>query len=69
MVGMPTFILIEWHPKGTAKQSERRLLLYHGAQCQALYNQGLDLDPMACWPMDAVDWDQLRDILVAKGTQ
>ncbi len=62
---LPTFILIEWHPKGTLKASEKRLLLYHGRQSQALAIDGLSTQALAVWPLNAVDWAVLRQLLVA----
>jgi hypothetical protein len=57
---MPTYILVQWHPKGTTKASETRLLLYHGTQAQELHERGVDTLPVAQWPMNAVDWTELR---------
>ena len=58
-MGMPTYILVQWHPKGTTKASETRLLLYHGTQAQELHERGVDTLPVAQWPMNAVDWTEL----------
>ena len=64
-LNLPTFILIEWHPKGTLKASEKRLLLYHGKQCQALVKDGLNAPPLAEWPLDSVNWPALREWLTS----
>jgi hypothetical protein len=58
-MGMPTYILVQWHPKGTTKASETRLLLYHGTQAQELYERGVDTPPVAQWALNAVDWTEL----------
>jgi hypothetical protein len=62
-MGLPTYFLVEWHPKGTEKKSERQLLLYHGSQGQQLLMQGVDVEPMARWTMNQIDWGKLRDLL------
>ena len=62
-MGLPTYILVEWHPKGTTKLAEKRLLLYHGAQAQELFQDGVSTPPVAQWPLNSVDWASLRDIL------
>ena len=60
---MPAYILVEWHPKGTLKLTEKRLLLYHGAQAQDLHLKGVDTAPLGQWPLNAVDWDEIRALL------
>ena len=62
-MGLPTYILVEWHPKGTTKLAEKRLLLYHGEQAQELFQDGVSTPPVAQWPLNSVDWASLRDIL------
>jgi hypothetical protein len=57
---MPTYILVQWHPKGTTKASETRLLLYHGTQAQELHERGVDTPPVAQWALNAVDWTELE---------
>jgi hypothetical protein len=57
---MPTYILVQWHPKGTTKASETRLLLYHGTQAQELHERGVDTLPVAQWALNAVDWTELE---------
>jgi hypothetical protein len=65
-MGMPTYILVQWHPKGTTKASETRLLLYHGTQAQELHERGVDTLPVAQWALNAVDWTELgREIAIS----
>ena len=59
-IGLPTYILIEWHPKATTKLAEKRLLLYSGSQAQELYLHGVDTPAVASWALNAVDWEDLR---------
>ena len=59
-IGLPTYILIEWHPKATTKLAEKRLLLYSGCQAQELYLHGVHTPAMASWALNAVDWEDLR---------
>jgi hypothetical protein len=61
---MPTYLLVEWHPKSTKKLSEKSLLLYHGTQVQDLVARGLETRPIDRWPLNAVNWEQLRQHLV-----
>ena len=63
-MGMPTYLLVEWHPKSTKKLSEKVLLLYHGTQVQELVARGLETRPIDHWPLNAVNWEQLRQHLV-----
>ena len=63
LLKMPTFILVEWHPKGTQKKSERQLLLYDGKQAQELYMKGVLVEPLGCWALDNVDWNEVRGLL------
>ena len=66
-MGMPTYILVQWHPKGTTKASETRLLLYHGTQAQELHERGVDTLPVAQWALNAVDWDELERQIAISG--
>ena len=61
---MPTYLLVEWHPKSTKKLSEKSLLLYHGLQVQDLVARGLETRPIDRWPLNSVNWEQLRQHLV-----
>ena len=62
-MGLPTYILIEWHPKGTTKLAEKRLFLYHGSQAQELFQEGVSTPSVAQWPLNSVDWTSLRGFL------
>jgi len=55
--------LVEWHPKGTLKLAEKRLLLYYSAQAMALHTNGVGTEPLGQWPLNAVDWEGLRSLL------
>ena len=62
-MGMPTYLLVEWHPKATKKTSEKVLFLYHGSQVQELVKTGVETPPVVSWPLNAVNWEQLRQCL------
>jgi hypothetical protein len=63
-MGMPTYILVQWHPKGTTKAAETRLLLYHGTQAQELHEKGVETLPVAQWALNAVNWSEMRAEIV-----
>lgn len=52
----PTFFLVQYIPP----KSPAMLLLFGGHQAEGLLKKGVDLDPMAAWPMDRVNWIELR---------
>jgi hypothetical protein len=60
---MPAYILVEWHPKGTTKLTEKRLLLYGGAQAQELHTKGVNTVPLGQWALSEVDWEDVRILL------
>ena len=64
MMGLPTWILVQYHPKGTSKRSEILLMLYHGRQAMELAERGVETKPAAQWPLDSVDWEGLESRLV-----
>ena len=63
-LGMPTFLLVEWHPKATKKLSEKQLLLYHGDSIETLVLEGVETKPLARWPLNAVNWQRLKEHLI-----
>lgn len=64
MMGLPTWILIQYHPKGTRNRTEIELRLYHGKQVMELMEQGIDTKPAAQWPLVGMDWDGLLGHLI-----
>ena len=63
MMGLPTWILVQYHPKGTTRRTEIELRLYHGKQVVSLMESGIDVPAVLQWPLAAVDWDALRSRL------
>jgi hypothetical protein len=62
-MGLPTWILVQYHPKGTTTRTEIELRLYHGKQVVSLMESGIDVPAVLQWPLAAVDWDALRSRL------
>tara|TARA_R100000278_G_scaffold56948_1_gene46969 strand:- start:822 stop:1253 length:432 start_codon:yes stop_codon:yes gene_type:complete len=60
MMGMPAWILVQYHPKGTTKRTEIELRLYHGSQVVDLVDKGIDVPAVLRWPLPGIDWDRLR---------
>jgi hypothetical protein len=60
----PTFVLVQYHPPGTAHASKSELLLYAGEQAIDLVTLGIDTPAMARWPWTGVSWAELRNHLV-----
>jgi hypothetical protein len=60
----PTFVLVQYSPPPTSKGSPM-LLLFGGHQAEGLLKKGVDLEPLAAWPMDRVKWIELRQKLGA----
>lgn len=62
-IGAPTFILVQYHPAGTASATKAELLLYRGAQIMDVHHLGIDAVPLARWPLSHVLWHMLRHYL------
>ncbi len=58
-LGCPTFILVEFWPRN----AEKELRLYKGAQAIELKEKGMRLAPAHCWPLRAVNWAELQEII------
>ena len=56
---VPTFILVQYHPPGVAHARGASWLLYEGEQAQDLYERGINVEPLAQWPADAIRWHML----------
>jgi len=59
----PTFILVQYFPPHYLISKKADLFLYRGAQAKDLFEHGLDVEPIASWPFEAVDWLNLRNFL------
>ena len=66
MMGLPTWVLIQYHPKGTKNRTEIELRLYHGSQVIELMERGIDTKPAAQWPLVGMDWNGLLGRLITK---
>ena len=66
--GCPTFILVEYHPSPTSKQ-HATLRLYSNDQTLGLVEHGVKLEPIACYPLNAIDWPDLALQLTKKSDQ
>ena len=64
----PTFILVEYHPSATAKQPAT-LRLYSNHQTLDLVEHGVKLEPVASYPLTAIDWSDLAYQLTKKSGQ
>ena len=60
--GNRTYIIVQYHPPGSAKLPVE-LLLYRGGQAMELFERGLDLEPHARWPLAVVPWGILGMML------
>lgn len=63
-LGCPTFILVQYHPPGTAHAQFSELRLYRGSQAIELATCGIDTTPIGLWPYKAVQWEMLRMYLL-----
>lgn len=57
---MPTFILVQYHPAGTASATKAELLLFRGEQIMDVHHLGIDAVPLDRWPLSHVLWHMLR---------
>ena len=67
-IGLPVWILVQFHPRGTPRRPEIELRLYHGQPGAELNEKGMDTKPAALWPLDRVDWKDLLALLVTEVT-
>jgi hypothetical protein len=62
-LGCPTFILVQYHPKGSIKPSEVQLLLYAGRDAALLLESGVRVPPVASYALSNVDWSDMASKL------
>jgi len=62
-LGCSSFILVQYHPKGSVKTTEVELLLYEGRVARVLLEKGVKALPMASYKLSDVDWDDLTEKL------
>jgi hypothetical protein len=62
-LGCPSFILVQYHPKGATKTTEVELLLYEGRVARVLLEKGVRSPPVASYKLSDVDWDDLTEKL------
>ena len=60
----PTFILVHYQPPKTRSVRNGELRLYLNTQVEELVQFGVDVAPLAVWPLSQVDWEALRLTLV-----
>lgn len=53
---MPSWIVVQYWPPGTARAPDSILLLYHGSQAQALLDTGIDTPAVLRERWRDVDW-------------
>jgi hypothetical protein len=56
---MPSWIVVQYWPPGTARAPDSILLLYHGSQAQALLDTGIDTPAVLRERWRDVDWQAL----------
>lgn len=59
--GCPAFLLVKHLPIG---KRIGLVFLYHGGQVTDVLLEGLRVTPVRRWPSDAVDWEELRKLLL-----
>ena len=62
-LGCPSYILVQYHPKGTTKPAEIELRLYSGSQAAEILEKGIETAPIVSYPLSAVDWPDLANRL------
>jgi len=59
-IGVPTFVIVQYHPPGTTSAHAAELLLYGGDQIMDLVHLGIDTPPRERWPLSRVLWHMFR---------
>jgi len=57
---VPTFILVQYHPPGTASSRNAELRLYRGDQAGDLAMVGVDVEPVWACNLAQMQWHMLR---------
>lgn len=65
---MPSWILVQYWPPGTARTPDSILLLYHAAQAQSLTETGVDTPAILRERWRDVDWPAMAELLAAAPT-
>ena len=65
-LGCPTFVLVQYHPPGATTAAKAQLLFYRGCDVMELFLHGIDLEPLAKWPVSGMKWEELREGLVGR---
>jgi hypothetical protein len=59
-LGVPSFILVQYHPPGSTTIRGAQLMLFSAADAIALHEHGIDgVQPVESWPADSVRWSML----------
>lgn len=62
-MGVPCFILVQYHPPKAPTLRGAAWLLYRSDQVLDLVRDGVDLPPADSWPADKVLWHMLKNAL------
>ena len=65
---MPSWILVQYWPPGTARAPDSILLLYRAAQAQSLTETGVDTPAVLRERWRDVDWPAMAELLAAAPT-
>jgi hypothetical protein len=61
-LGCPSYILVEYN-RHVSTGEKSQILLYEGSQAVELFEQGVNLEPLARWEKRKVNWIFLRHLL------
>jgi hypothetical protein len=61
--GCPAFLLVKHLPIG---KRIGLVFLYHGGQAADVLLEGLRVEPVRRWASDAIDWEELRKLLLGE---
>ena len=57
---VPTFVLVQYHPPGTASSRNAELRLYCGDQAETLVYRGIEVEPVWACNLAQMQWHMLR---------
>lgn len=61
-LGCPAYILVEYN-RHVSTGEKSQILLYEGSQAVDLFEQGVNLEPLARWEKRKMDWKELWHLL------